>query len=224
MADFINDQEMTQADFANALLLIGLDTLHNVVRMAIAQIWAQAMVSPESIETFGVAGIAKATGMSMIVETAFAVAKSLVRRPTAQREQGKYDVLATDGQTYSAQVDPNPTTGIYGTPTLFAEKGDELIVDGRTLRQIQLRSPWIIDQIMQHRVPQRAEGKYDVATNRPIGAEGMSELLQLVAAQKSVIEKLNDRLSAPIEAKLLSSNARSVLEREDLIRGRARRR
>ena len=35
---------------------------------------------------------------------------------------------------------------------------------------------------------------------------------------------LNDRLSAPIEAKLLSSNARSVLEREDLIRGRARRR
>jgi TP901 family phage tail tape measure protein len=223
MGDFVTDQEMTQADFANSLLLIGLDTLHNVVRMAIAQIWAGAMASPESIASWGIAGAAKAAGMSVLVETAFAVAKATLRKPTAQREFGKYDVLGTDGNTYSAQVNANPGTGIYGTPTLFAEKGDELIVDGGTLRRIQMRSPWIIDQIMQHRVPQRAEGKYDAVANSTASVGSMDALLTLISKQNSVIERLNKRLDAPLEAKMLSSNARSVLEREDMIKGKAKR-
>lgn len=224
MADFITDQEMTQEEFANALLLIGLDTLHNVVRMAIAQIWAHALASPENWATFGAIGVAKATSMSLLVETAFAVAKSLVRRPTAQREKGKYDVLATDGNTYSAQIIENPGTGIYSTPTLFAEKGSELIVDNQTLNRIMGKSPWVLDEIMRLRVPQRAEGKYDSIPATPPLQNGSRALTDALDRQQQYIEKLISVLEKPIEAKLLSSNARSVLEREDQIRGRARRR
>jgi hypothetical protein len=51
----------------------------------------------------------------------------------------------------------------------------------------------------------------------------MDALLTLISKQNSVIERLNKRLDAPLEAKMLSSNARSVLEREDMIKGKAKR-
>lgn len=218
MSDFITDQEMTQADFANGLLMIGLDTLHNVVRMAIAQIWAGAMASPESIASWGVAGAAKAAGMSVLVETAFAVAKALIRKPTAQRADGKYDVLAIDGNTYRAQVLENPGTGIYSTPTLFAEKGGELIVDNKTLNRVLLNAPWAIEEIMRLRVPQRAEGKYDSVVPMPPTRQSQDN-----SKLEKAITALVDRLNQPFEAFMLSSNARSVMDREDMIKGKARR-
>jgi len=77
---------------------------------------------------------------------------------------------------------------------------------------------------MQHRVPQRAEGKYDSIPATPPQQNGSRALTDALNRQQQYIEKLISVLEKPIEAKLLSSNARSVLEREDMIRGRARRR
>ena len=223
MNQFMTDEQMSQADFANGLLMIGLDTLHNVVRMAIAQIWAQGMASKESLATWGIAGVAKATGLSIIVETVFGAAKAALRRPTAQRADGKYDVLAMDGNTYRAQVIENPGTGIYSTPTLFAEKGGELIVDNKTLNRVLLNAPWALAEIMRLRVPQRAEGKYDAVPAQSNGDGSMKALLAVINKQNAMIDKLNSRLNEPIEAKMLSSNARSVMDRADMIKGRAKR-
>ncbi len=218
MGEMIVDQQMSQAEFANGLLTLGLDALHNVVRMAIAQIWAQAMATPDSIATFGASGIAKATIISLLAETAFGVAKAALKKPTAQRAEGKYDVLATDGNTYRAQIVENPGTGIYSTPTLFAEKGGELIVDNSTLNRVMLQSPWVLQEIQRLRVPQRAEGKYDsIPTSKP--NQKADENLVLNNALKLLI----DRLNRPFEAKMISSNFKSVQAREDAIRRKSKR-
>lgn len=205
LGNVITDQEDAQANFANNLMLIGLDTLHNVVRMAIAQIWAGAMASPESIASWGIAGAAKAAGMSVMVETAFAVAKSVLKRPTPQRAAGKYDVVAEDGNTYSADLNLSPQTGIYTRPTLIAEVGDELIVDGKTLRRIKMRAPHLINQIMEHRVPQRAAGKWDVAGEKRHPNDDKL-LIEMIEKQYQVISELNEKLKEPFRGEVVYSN------------------
>lgn len=218
MADYMTDVTMRQEDFAAGMLNISLDMLHNIITLAIAEITAREIASK------GWIGIVTGAALTTVVEAAFGVAKSLVKKPTAQREFGKYDVLATDGNTYNAQVNANPATGIYSTPTLFAEKGDELIVDGKTLRRIQMRSPWLVNQIMEHRVPQRAEGKYDATSISVNKNSGKTDALMiLISKQSSVIEKLSRRLDEPIEAQVISTNYRTVKEREDAIRGKSKR-
>jgi hypothetical protein len=78
-----------------------------------------------------------------------------------QAATGRYDVIGQDdGRSYSAPYEQSPKTGIYSSPTLFAETGNELIVDPATTRNIQMNYPGIMEAINAARVPQRAAGNY----------------------------------------------------------------
>lgn len=91
---------------------------------------------------------------------------------TPQAADGRWDVVgADDGRTYTnVPFRGRVGTGVVGTPTLIAERGDELIVDSPTLNNIRMNAPHIIEQILQHRiVPQREQGNY-----QPIAQEEVS--------------------------------------------------
>jgi TP901 family phage tail tape measure protein len=80
-----------------------------------------------------------------------------------QFAKGKYPVIgADDGQTYWASWTGNAQTGIYTQPSLIAEKGPEMVIDYPTLRNIKMNNPRLIETVMAYRVPQYANGMYNL--------------------------------------------------------------
>lgn len=79
-----------------------------------------------------------------------------------QRASGSWDVVgADDGRTYrGVKYGGAARTGVVSAPTLMGERGDELIVDNPTLRNIRMNAPHLIGEVLRHRVPQRASGNY----------------------------------------------------------------
>ncbi len=86
---------------------------------------------------------------------------TIAAQPVPQFYKGRYPVKGlSDGKTYLAHMAGVPVTGIYKQPALVAEKGDELIVDSPTTRNIRLNYPHLLSAIMAARVPQYASGRY----------------------------------------------------------------
>jgi len=83
-------------------------------------------------------------------------------RVVSQAADGRWDVMgADDGRTYrNVPYGGVARTGIGSTPTLMFERGDELIVDNPTLRNLRMNAPYVLDAIRKNRVSQRADGNY----------------------------------------------------------------
>ncbi len=138
-----------------------------------------------------------------------------------QFASGKYDVIgATDGRTYRAGMVPQAATGIYPEPTLVGglglvgEKAPELVVDGPTLKNIQLNAPEIIAAIQAMRVPQYATGNYPPQTMPPAGGAAGNTNAELLMLVRELIE-VNKR---PTRAKIVYSDLEDVQDEMDDIK------
>ncbi|HUW07861.1 MAG TPA: phage tail tape measure protein [Williamwhitmania sp.] len=201
----IAGQQLSAAAFGKSMLLIALDTLHGIVRMAIAQVWAGSLASPESIATWGAAGTAKAIMMSALIEAAFSVAKTVISASINQKASGDYTVIgAQDGKTYHAPYSGAAKTGYYPSPTLISEQGGEVVIDAPTVRNIRMNSPHILSSIMALRVPQHATGSYPAASGSQ--SDGNADLKALLLQQASLIASLNETMSKGISADISYTN------------------
>ena len=100
---------------------------------------------------------------------------------TKQAAEGRWNVVgADDRRTYrNVPYRGIARTGIVSRPTLMGEKGDELIIDNPTLRNIRMNAPGLISEVMRMRVRQRASGKWNTDTASNDG--GLSgSIVQLV--------------------------------------------
>lgn len=115
------------------------------------------------------------------------VANSTIKTP--QAAEGRWDVIgASDGRTYrNVPYRGVARTGIYRSPVLVAERGDELIVDNPTLRNIRMDAPHLLAEINRYRVRQYADGKWDAASQ---SAGSQSDLTAILAANTSIMDKL----------------------------------
>lgn len=190
IGETLSDQEKGFDAFVDNMIVSMLDFLKKVMRVQIAKATMGSLASAESIATFGAAGVAKAAILTGLLEAAFAAAKASV----TQRASGKYDVIgADDGHVYNnVPMIEDPGTGIYKKPTLFAERGDELIVNNKHLRNLQMQRPWVIKEIMQT-IPQRAEGNYP-ASAAPDNSDVMEEMRATNLALAQSIQTLNTKL------------------------------
>ena len=108
-----------------------------------------------------------------------------------------------DGVTYrNVPYRGMARTGYVLSPTLVGERGDELVVDNPTLRNIRMNAPYILSEIMRLRVPQRAEGKYDSGMGTSMN-DPMSELISrntaVMANMASFLRSLQENgVKAPI--------------------------
>lgn len=214
IGQFITDTEMSQEEFARNVVMSFLDMTHNIVRMAIAQIWAQAMASVQSGATFGAAGVYQAMALSAVVEAVFAGVKAAV----SQRAGGKYDVIgAEDGRTYrNVPFKGTMKTGVYSTPTLVAERGPELVVDAGTLRNLQVNFPDVLPKVRAAMVPQHATG--NVATNPATASAATDpELKALIAQQNAIIASLNMQLKEGIHARMSYDHFKTQTEKAQRI-------
>ena len=112
------------------------------------------------------------------------VANSTIKTP--QAAEGRWDVVgASDGRTYrNVPYRGVARTGIYRSPVLVAERGDELIVDNPTLRNIRMDAPHLLNEINRYRVPQYADGRWNAM---PQAGGSKSDLL----VNTSTMDKLN---------------------------------
>lgn len=101
---------------------------------------------------------------------------------TPQAAEGRWDVVgADDRRTYrNVPYRGIARTGIVSRPTLMGERGDELIIDNPTLRNIRLNAPYLLDDVRRLRVGQRAYGKWDTAgVQSEKGSPGLTSQLIL---------------------------------------------
>jgi TP901 family phage tail tape measure protein len=102
---------------------------------------------------------------------------------------GKYDVIAeTDGTQYNnVPYLGQAATGLVTRPVLVGEKGDEAIIDGRTLTNIRMNAPGILKAIDAMRVPAYAGGRYPILSdNQQTSGKSVS-----VGLENAVLLKLN---------------------------------
>ena len=205
IGEFIADAQMSQQAFGRRVALMALDSLHKVVRTAIASIWAQSLATADSIYTFGASGTVRAALLTGLVEAAFATARGYL---TQQHFTGRLVARgADDGQTYHVPY-LGAVTGVtyVQNPALISERGGEIIIDHARSRNIQLRYPWLLDQIRA--VPQHARGTLPAASSAssasarhaPGGAADSKALHATLAEVSRALSELQGTLRGGIEA------------------------
>jgi hypothetical protein len=201
------DAEMTTKDMAKQILLIALDSAHAVARIAIAEIWARSLKREDSVASFGAVGVLRALVISALVESAFAGLKASINK-VGQRFVGKYDVIGEDdGRIYrNVPYQGDMRTGIYGKPTLVAERGPELIVDHGTLRNVQVNFPDVLPKIRASMVPQRATGNVAERIASPAPSSEMTSILannnKALNDNTALMATLSQQLDAGISANI----------------------
>lgn len=128
----------------------------------------------------------------------------ILTAPMPQFFSGKYDVLgAQDGKRYRAGVLDSPGTGVINSPSILVGEKPEIIIDPATTRNLQINYPHVLQAIAAARVPQYASGSYPAGS----GSEKLpGEFYQILAAQASAINRLNDQLNRGIGAKLIADS------------------
>ncbi|MDD2623243.1 MAG: hypothetical protein PHQ02_00290 [Candidatus Riflebacteria bacterium] len=199
-----------------SIINMGLDYLKVQAQMAIAGATMQSLATPDSILTFGAAGLSRAAILTGLIEAAFAAVKSVVGSMVGnigsesstststsqgtvntivpQRAEGKYDVIgSTDGRQYrNVPYIGTPQSGIIENPSLISEHGGELIISSPDMEMLKkdIRYPIMIQAIndaRDRRVFQRAEGKYDQIAQS-------SESTSNAFVPDTETKKLNNRL------------------------------
>ena len=229
IAQFATDANFTAKQLGNNLATMALDALHMVVRQSIAAIFAQSMASAESVASWGIAGAAKAAALTALVEAAFYTAKRYLvpqyyeGQMTNDALRGtRYEVRgAEDGRAYSVPyIGAIDGVQYISRPALISERGGEIIVDAARSRQIQMRYPWLLEQLRA--VPQYAAGR--MQEQREIGSNNssnfalptsslsaapadLSELRAVLNNLDTVVTKLSEQLRDPL---------RAYLDREEL--------
>lgn len=140
----------------------------------------------------------------------------------AQFDKGRYDVIgASDGQLYkNVPYKGTAKTGIVHGPALVSEKGDELIIDGPTTKNLMMNHPGIIRAIEFARVPQYAEGKYSniqAGSTNAVEDTGYSkELLSTLNRLDSKLDNLHAKL---VWSEWESANSKITNIRNDVSMG-----
>jgi len=206
--NFAAGNENALQEGAKAMLGLMLDYLKAQTEMAIAGATIQSLASPESILTFGVAGLAKAALIVGLIEAAFAGVKGLLSRAftkkpktesVTQYASGRYPVLgATDNKLYNADYIGKPKTGIINKASLISENGSEMIIDGPTTRNLVFNYPDIVRGIKN--LSQNMDPAFHNNAD-PVGNNQSNATDPLLI---KVLLRLNDQLEKPLKVDKIS--------------------
>ena len=127
-----------------------------------------------------------------------------------QAANGRYDVLGKDdnkeyrGVPYMDQ----PPSGLYSTPTLFAETGREIIINPKHTENLMRFRPDLVQAIMQ--VPQRAGGLYPDASAQRSAASG-PVIVQFHPDTLKAMNDFQEQLKKPVAAQIGFDNMRDTM-------------
>ncbi len=119
-----------------------------------------------------------------------------------QAAMGRYDVLGQDDKKQYRGVPyiPQPESGIYSTPTMFAETGREIILNPKHTENLIRFRPDLVQAIMQ--VPQRAMGSYPVNVSETLAKDQKSMIVGFDEATLLAMKEFNDNMRRPVRAEM----------------------
>ena len=127
----------------------------------------------------------------------------------AQAADGRYDVVgAQDNQLYrNVPYGGNARTGLVTTPTLYGERGTELVIDAPTLSRLNMKVPNFNSFVLANRVNQRADGNYAQAQSGAASAGSNTVMLTMIATLQKNNELLDYLKTHGVEAFMLYDKA-----------------
>lgn len=223
LENMISGQIKSFEDFGKAIIAMMFDILAKIVDIKIAEASAIALASPDSVLTFGAAGLARAAILGALIKGVLAGVKGLILAD--QNFEGRYPITgAQDGRTYMAGIQKTPKTGLYTKPTflgglgLVAERGDEIVISNPHVRHLQMNYPEVIRTIMATRVPQFAQGRYPAQNQQGQGQNQSDKDDIMVALMQQMVELLNRPTRAYIPYNDLNDAFNKVTEIENSLK------
>jgi len=139
----------------------------------------------------------------------------ILSQKVPEAAKGRYSVIGQDDNKLYKDVPlvNSPETGLYSTPTLISETGQEIVIDPKTTKNLMVNYPQVIDAINFARVPQRAVGRYmDAPAMAPAGAPAVIDP-QFMAS----LNKLNSLIENGIPAFISFDHLRETTNRVNQI-------
>lgn len=121
---------------------------------------------------------------------------------TRQAAMGRYDVLGQDdGKQYGGvPYMPDPQSGIYSKPTLFAETGKEIILNPKHTENLIRFRPDLVQAIMQ--VPQRAMGSYPNGMSTSAATQQQNVVVKIDPDFMSAVRDFKETMQKPVRAEM----------------------
>jgi hypothetical protein len=139
----------------------------------------------------------------------------ILSQKVPEAARGRYSVIGQDDNKLYKDVPlvNSPETGLYSTPTLISETGQEIVIDPKTTKNLMVNYPQVIEAINFARVPQRAVGRYlDTPVSTPGGIPGVVDP-EFIAS----INKLNSLIEGGIPAYISFEHLRETTNRVNQI-------
>jgi len=210
--DFTSDQENGMQNLAKSVANIALELLKTQVEVAIAGVTIQALASPESVATYGAAGLAKAAILVGLIEAAFAGVKGLVNSGIDSYYEGKSGNNKWSGG-YTASGPWDRPQGIVHSDEFVANRYavrnrevrpilDVIDMAQRSGRISQLNTETILRAVEARRGGYASGGYAPVSQQgaAPVVAGVDPELKALIAQNATAISELRRELQKGISA------------------------
>lgn len=119
-----------------------------------------------------------------------------------QAAMGRYDVLGQDDKKQYSGVPyiPQPESGIYSSPTLFAETGKEIILNPKHTENLIRFKPDLVQAIMQ--VPQRAMGSYPNGMSTSAATQQQNVVVKIDPDFMLAVRDFKDTMRKPVRAEM----------------------
>jgi len=139
----------------------------------------------------------------------------ILSQKVPEAARGRYSVIGEDDNKFYRDVPlvDKPATGLYSTPTLISETGQEIVIDPKTTRNLMINYPHVIEAINFARVPQAATGRYVETLTSPAQAAAPVVDPQLIAS----IDRLNSLIEQGIPAFISFEHLRETTNRVNQI-------
>jgi TP901 family phage tail tape measure protein len=139
-----------------------------------------------------------------------------------QAAMGRYDVLGQEDNKLYRGVPfiRRPESGVYGTPTMFAETGKEIILNPTHTENLMRFRPDLVHAIM-HDVPQRAGGSYPQGTVTAPAPQ--ATVVQFHPETIKAMQAFQEALSRPVESTINYDTMMTSIDRVDKIKATATR-
>jgi len=226
---------------ADANMAIGIAQAIAAGALGIANIWAVHGVNPIlagiitalEVVTVGMQVSSIISQRNAIMATTLSgsggsgTSGSTGARVVTQAADGRWDVIgADDGKVYrNVPYRGVARTGIVTSPTLMGERGDELVVDNPTLRNIRMNAPGVLDVIRRNRVSQRASGNYSAIGDSGDGGDNTNKATTdsnaVIAANISVMSRLGQLIQYLIDNGIDAFVILSQLEKQQALRDKS---
>jgi hypothetical protein len=137
----------------------------------------------------------------------------ILSQKVPEAARGRYSVIGQDDNKLYKDVPlvNSPETGLYSTPTLISETGQEIVIDPKTTKNLMVNYPHVIDAINFARVPQRAVGLYPFESHQKQAAT-QQITVQFDPETLAEMKNFREQIAKPLSSNIVYQDIRKSID------------